>query len=144
MKIVQIGTNNGKDHVNKFAKYFNKYLEFVLLVEPLEELNAEIYKNYDTIKNVYLENVVISNEDGSCIFNVNPDVTTHSSLDKNHLLKCNHKEENIHQYHNDVDNMSLVNKYLDNINNFLSSSTTSSATTSSTTSFSTTSSASTI
>ena len=36
MKIVQIGTNNGKDHVNKFAKYFNKYLEFVLLVEPLE------------------------------------------------------------------------------------------------------------
>jgi len=97
MKIVQIGTNNGKDHVNKFAKYFNKYLEFVLLVEPLEELNDEIYKNYDTIKNVYLENVVISNEDGSCIFNVNPNVTTHSSLDKNHLLKCNHKEENIHR-----------------------------------------------
>ena len=47
------------------------------------------------------------------------------------------KEENIHQHHNAVDNTSLVNKYLDNINNFLSSSTTSSATTSSTTSSST-------
>jgi len=95
MKIVQIGTNTGKDHVNKFVKYFNDYLEFILLVEPLEELNTEIYKNYDTVKNVYLENVVISNEDGNCIFNVNPDVTTHSSLDKNHLIKCNHKEESI-------------------------------------------------
>ena len=50
------------------------------------------------------------------------------------------KDENIHNHHNDVDNSCLVNKYLDNINNFLSSSlsssTTSSATTSSTTSFS--------
>lgn len=95
MKVIQIGTNNGKDHVNRFAKYFNKYLEFILLVEPLEELNNEIFKNYNTIKNVYLENVVISNEDGHCVFNVNPSVSTHSSLDKNHLLKCNHKEENI-------------------------------------------------
>ena len=49
------------------------------------------------------------------------------------------KEENIHNHHNAVDNMCLVNKYLDNINNFLSSSTTSSTSASSTTSFSTTS-----
>ena len=49
------------------------------------------------------------------------------------------KEENIHTHHNIVDNQSLVNKYLDNINNFLSSSTTSSTSASSTTSSSTTS-----
>ena len=49
------------------------------------------------------------------------------------------KEKNIHNHHNIVDNQSLVNKYLDNINNFLSSSTTSSTSASSTTSFSTTS-----
>ena len=66
------------------------------------------------------------------------------NLPRDDVNAFRNKEENIHQYHNDVDNMSLVNKYLDNINNFLSSSTTSSATTSSTTSFSTTSSASTI
>jgi hypothetical protein len=66
------------------------------------------------------------------------------NLPRDDVNAFRNKEENIHQYHNDVDNLSLVNKYLDNINNFLSSSTTSSATTSSTTSFSTTSSASTI
>lgn len=97
MKIIQIGTNNGKDHVNVFAKYFNKYLEFILLVEPLEILNEQIFKNYDTIKNVYLENVVISENNGSCIFNVNPSVSTHSSLHKDHLIKCHHKDENIQQ-----------------------------------------------
>jgi len=97
MKVVQIGTNNGKDHVNRFAKYFNKYLDFILLVEPLEELNKEIFKNYSTIKNVYIENVVISDTNGHCLFNINPNVTTHSSLDKRHLLKCNHKEELIQQ-----------------------------------------------
>jgi len=47
------------------------------------------------------------------------------------------KEDNIHQHHNAVDNTSLVNKYLDNINNFLSSSTASSSTASSATASST-------
>ena len=62
MKIVQIGTNNGKDHVNIFAKHFNEQIDIILLVEPLEELNNEIYRNYQTFKNVHLENVVISNK----------------------------------------------------------------------------------
>lgn len=93
MKIIQIGTNNGKDHVNRFAKYFEKELKFILLVEPLEELNIQILKNYDGIKNLFLENIAISNENGNSLFYVNPSVNTHSSLDKNHLLNCNHKEE---------------------------------------------------
>ena len=54
------------------------------------------------------------------------------------------KEENIHNHHNAVDNMCLVNKYLDNINNFLSSSTTSSAASFATASSATSLSASTI
>jgi hypothetical protein len=66
------------------------------------------------------------------------------NLPRDDVNAFRNKEENIHNHHNIVDNQSLVNKYLDNINNFLSSSTASSTSTSSSTSSSTSFSASTI
>lgn len=54
---VQIGTNNGNDDFNKIVKRFNP--SKVILVEPNEKLNNEIYKNYEGVDFI-LENVAIT------------------------------------------------------------------------------------
>ena len=46
MNIIQLGTNNGNDHVNRFCKENSNNLNKVILVEPLPFLNEHIAKNY--------------------------------------------------------------------------------------------------
>jgi FkbM family methyltransferase len=56
--MIQIGTNNGADEFNCLVKSLNPNM--VILVEPNIKLNGEIIKNYEGIKNFYLENVAIT------------------------------------------------------------------------------------
>ena len=56
--MIQIGTNNGADEFNGIVKYSNP--SKVILVEPNKKLNGQILKNYEGIRNFYLENVAIT------------------------------------------------------------------------------------
>ena len=58
--LVQIGTNNGNDHVRDLCKKnsFNK----IILVEPFEIHNDKIKLNYANIDNFFIENVAITND----------------------------------------------------------------------------------
>jgi FkbM family methyltransferase len=58
MKIVQVGTNNGADHVRDFVKKQSN-VDFLLLVEPFSIHNVDIEKNYQDIK-YNIENVAIT------------------------------------------------------------------------------------
>jgi FkbM family methyltransferase len=57
MKVVQIGTNNGSDHVNLFCKSVKPSL--ILLVEPFDIHIEDIKRNYDSLNNVIIENIAI-------------------------------------------------------------------------------------
>lgn len=57
---VQIGTYNGKDKFNLFARQFSP--EKVILVEPNKSLEQIIKYNYRKVEHVYLESVAITAE----------------------------------------------------------------------------------
>ena len=47
MNLVQLGTNNGNDHVLHFVRTYNKELNNIILVEPVSELIPLIKENYN-------------------------------------------------------------------------------------------------
>lgn len=57
MKIVQLGSNRGNDHVFDLIK--DKKIDFLLLVEPNPFVIDELKNCYSNIENVYIENVAI-------------------------------------------------------------------------------------
>lgn len=58
MNLIQLGANVGNDHVQKFI---NHYINFskIILVEPITKCHQILEKNYNNIKNVYIEPSVI-------------------------------------------------------------------------------------
>ena len=60
MNIIQLGTNNGNDHVNRFCKENINNLNKIILVEPLPFLNEHIAKNYNDIS--YKSDIIIYNK----------------------------------------------------------------------------------
>jgi len=58
--VVQIGTNNGNDHVRDLCRQIKP--SFVLLVEPFTFHHAAIKKNYAGIPNIAYEHVAITPE----------------------------------------------------------------------------------
>lgn len=61
MIIVQIGTNDGNDHVRQLCKSINA--DRILLVEPFNIHNSAIIKNYEGIKNYTIFNCAIVPKD---------------------------------------------------------------------------------
>jgi FkbM family methyltransferase len=55
--IIQVGTNNGNDHVRDFCRIIEP--NFILLVEPFSVHKKSIVKSYSGISNVLLEEVAI-------------------------------------------------------------------------------------
>jgi FkbM family methyltransferase len=55
--IIQVGTNNGNDHVRDFCKIVRP--DLILLVEPFSIHKKSIIKSYSGISNVILEEVAI-------------------------------------------------------------------------------------
>ena len=68
--LVQIGTNNGCDEFNGIVKYCEP--SKVVLVEPNKLLNPQIYNNYKSISNVFVENVAITEKNKGNVRIVKP------------------------------------------------------------------------
>jgi FkbM family methyltransferase len=63
MKIIQIGTNNGKDHVFDHVSANKDSIELVILVEPIPQCIPDIVEQYKDIPNTIVENIAITNDD---------------------------------------------------------------------------------
>ena len=97
MKIVQIGTCVANDDITEIIS--NNELDLLLLVEPMEIHNNKIMDCYKHVKNVYLENIAITDGDESEISffyheNDGPKYEV-ASLEKHHILKHGYNEEGI-------------------------------------------------
>ena len=68
--LVQIGTNNGADEFNEIVRKSSPVK--IVLVEPNKALNSFVYKNYEGVENVILENVAITERDGDEVELVHP------------------------------------------------------------------------
>lgn len=101
--IVQIGANDGVrfDELNQFI---NEYKTECLLVEPIKENFEELYKKYNNLKFVKLENSAISiNNEISFLYKVDTKKVSYygdhipgiTSFNKNHLLKHGVKDRHI-------------------------------------------------
>ncbi|MDD5053864.1 MAG: FkbM family methyltransferase [Candidatus Nanoarchaeia archaeon] len=60
---IQIGSNDGVTG-DPISKYIKKYYWKGIFVEPVRYLFKKLKKNYDSHKNVFFENVAISNKTG--------------------------------------------------------------------------------
>lgn len=60
VNVVQIGTNDGSDHVQEFVRMHSKDVESVTLVEPFVELNDTIQRQYEFRPNVGIINAVVT------------------------------------------------------------------------------------
>lgn len=95
MKVVQIGTNNGDDHVRDLCRGLKP--DLILLVEPFTIHNPEIHRNYTGISNYQIENVAITNDGESekTLFYCDADGPSRgagcsyhvTSIDPQHLVK---------------------------------------------------------
>jgi len=63
MKIIQIGANNGKDHVYDFVNENIDDLELLILVEPIPFIIDDLKSQYKNIGKTIIENIAISNDE---------------------------------------------------------------------------------
>ncbi len=106
MKIVQLGTNNGNDHVRDLCKSYNPAL--VVLVEPFSRHNNEIEENYKDIENVYIVNkaVVAEKTEKATLYFTELDGKVRgpecsylvTSIMKSHLNRHGYEDENIETF----------------------------------------------
>lgn len=98
MVIVQIGTCRANDDVSKLVKSGIE-IHKLILVEPMKIHNEKILECYKDTKNVYLENVVVSEKDESQIsfyYNIyDGPLYEVASTDINHILKHGYTIDNI-------------------------------------------------
>jgi FkbM family methyltransferase len=98
MKIVQIGTCVGGDDVTEIIQ--KNEVDFILLVEPMSIHNDKIMKCYKDVKNIYLENIAITdslNEKEISFYYHENDGPKYevASVDKNHILKHGYGHDGI-------------------------------------------------
>jgi len=94
-KIVQIGANDGNDHVHEVVKC-GKYE--VIFVEPNPYLADVLKKNYEYIDNCKFEECAITTFDGEIEMhfnNIDSLESSHSSIYIDHVLGHNNKREDI-------------------------------------------------
>lgn len=96
MKIIQIGANNGKDHVYDFINQNLPNLELAVLVEPIPFIINELKNQYKDIKNAYIENIAISNEDNT------------DSMKLYYLKDSNYEVSSFNYYHTKTHSPSLI------------------------------------
>jgi FkbM family methyltransferase len=61
MIVVQIGANRGNDDFTEIIK--NKYIEKLILVEPLDIHNEKLNECYKHITNKHIENIIITDDE---------------------------------------------------------------------------------
>jgi FkbM family methyltransferase len=102
MNIVQIGSNDATDDCFAFIESIDKKLiDNLILIEPQVKYNTKLKEKYKDIKNLYIENIVIiDNEeiDQTNFYMVIDNIGTKdqiSSIDKKHTLKHGISEDEI-------------------------------------------------
>jgi len=83
MFFIEVGANNGVDN-DPIRGWVEEYNWTGILIEPVEQAFEELRSNYEGIKNVYFENVAISNSDEKNVIMYKPKSSKIASLDKNH------------------------------------------------------------
>jgi len=89
MKIIQIGANNGKDHVFDLIKENQNSLELAILIEPIPFIINELKSQYENINNVIVENIAITdNKDikTMTLYYLGDSNYEVSSFSKNHVI----------------------------------------------------------
>ena len=95
MNIVNIGCNNGDDHVLAFCKKHRDKLSKVLMVEPSADKLNECIQNYAGIENVYFidKAITVDNNNELALYVDNScSMGHHTSFRKEHLEAHNHTE----------------------------------------------------
>lgn len=104
MIVVQIGTNNGNDHVRDFCLKHKP--SNIILVEPFSIHHHDIQMNYKDIENVHIELIAINpdeNETHTTLFYSIHDGPSRgpgcsyqvTSMDANHLLKHDYRLDDL-------------------------------------------------
>ena len=96
MNIVQIGTNRAYDDLTELIG--NKEPDVLILIEPLSIHNNKIKECYSWVKNLYIENIVISNNKDIISFyyhELNGPEYVLASTSIEHILKHNYRIDGI-------------------------------------------------
>ena len=113
MKFIQIGAHIGKDRAFDIVK--NEDIELGILVEPLPHLLPKLQESYKNLNNIVIENQAISNGEGDVVsfyYDKKDPITELSSMNKQHLIKHNVKEEDIGEIEIPSTSLgNLLNKY---------------------------------
>ena len=120
MNILQVGSNDGNDDCYKFIEISGKKnIDNLILIEPLDKYNIKLRERYKDIKNLYIENIAITeNEeiDEVDFYIVIDNITTKdqvSSINKNHPISHGISDNEIN--HVKI-NASTINKILKKYN----------------------------
>jgi FkbM family methyltransferase len=110
MNIIQIGCNNGDDEI--FDMIINNDIECALLIDANPYVLELARKKYDGIKNVVIENILVTTHEHDATFiiphfDAHP-YSVHSSLYKDHIIKHNHD-------YSQVKEITLKGQLLENI-----------------------------
>jgi FkbM family methyltransferase len=76
--LMQIGTNTGGDSFNKICSELSP--KQILLIEPHEELNEAIHRNYAGLNYTIINTAIVTDESKTCIEMYNTERTQHSSI----------------------------------------------------------------
>ncbi len=90
MKILQIGANDGNDHVYECISGNSSFVDLAILVEPIPYCIPLLKERYSDFGQVFIENVAISTKNDGAPINFYYEEGSNyqvSSLDKDHLLK---------------------------------------------------------
>ena len=87
MKIIQIGANNGKDHVFDFIEKNQNSIELAVLVEPIPFIIDELKSQYKNINNIIVENIAITQDEDL------------NSMDLYYLKDSNYEVSSFNKYH---------------------------------------------
>jgi FkbM family methyltransferase len=93
MTIVQIGCNNGKDHILDFCQKNKESINAIHLVEPNPEALEDCKQTYSDFKQAKFHNLaIVPNDAGSVELHIprTKSLNAHASTLKNHLIDHGH------------------------------------------------------
>lgn len=114
MNIVQIGSNGGKDDAYDYIQKNSSKVDNLLLIEPLIEFNSLLKDQYGNIKNLYIENIVVVDDENikEIEFFISPNNHRLSSINIKHILKHKIDENSISKRNIKSDTLSnILDKY---------------------------------
>ncbi len=96
MKLIQIGANNGKDHVFDFINEHKSELEIAVIIEPIPFIINDLKKQYEGLDKIVIENIAITNEDDK------------ESMTLYYLKDSNYEVSSFNEYHTRAHSPSLI------------------------------------